>query len=107
VFTALESRFKASVILCGGFVSWSWPPEIDPFNFAPRVTVPTLMLHGRYDPVRPLETSGLPQFDALAGQKKRVEFDSGHIPPRNLIIKEILDWLDRYLGPVKHESQAG
>jgi len=28
-------------------------------------------------------------------------FEGGHIPPRpQLVFKEILDWLDRYLGPV-------
>jgi hypothetical protein len=26
--------------------------------------------------------------------------ESGHVPPRNLVVKESLDWLDRYLGPV-------
>jgi len=26
---------------------------------------------------------------------------SGHIPPRNELIKETLEWLDRYLGPVE------
>jgi hypothetical protein len=38
---------------------------------------------------------GTPEED-----KQHVVFDSGHIPPRISMIKEILDWLDRYLGPV-------
>jgi hypothetical protein len=33
--------------------------------------------------------------------KRQVLFDSGHLPPRNGIIKETLDWLDLYLGPPK------
>jgi eukaryotic-like serine/threonine-protein kinase len=36
-----------------------------------------------------------------AADKRHVVFEGGHIPPRpNDIFKEILDWLDRYLGPV-------
>jgi hypothetical protein len=27
-------------------------------------------------------------------------FDAGHIVPRNAMMRETLDWLDRYLGPV-------
>jgi hypothetical protein len=33
--------------------------------------------------------------------KRRVVFDSGHSVPRTELIKEVLPWLDRYLGPVK------
>ncbi len=34
------------------------------------------------------------------GDKRHVLLDSGHTPPNDLLIKETLDWLDRYLGPV-------
>jgi len=30
-----------------------------------------------------------------------VLFDSGHVPPWPDVIRESLDWLDRYLGPVE------
>jgi hypothetical protein len=33
--------------------------------------------------------------------KRRVVFDSGHAVPDVPKMKESLDWLDRYLGPVK------
>jgi hypothetical protein len=36
-----------------------------------------------------------------AADKRHVLLDSGHVPPRLETIKESLDWLDRYLGPVK------
>jgi DNA primase len=32
--------------------------------------------------------------------KRTAVFDAGHIVPRNEMIKETLDWLDRYLGPL-------
>jgi hypothetical protein len=35
-------------------------------------------------------------------QKRHVVFDTGHGPfPQNALIKEILDWLDRYAEPAK------
>ncbi len=33
--------------------------------------------------------------------KRRVVYETGHNIPRDELIKETLDWLDRYLGPVK------
>ena len=69
-----------------------------------RITVPLLMINGRYDLGSPFETSQLPMFRFLGTpqkDKRHVLFDTGHVPPRNAIVKETLDWLDRYLGPVK------
>jgi hypothetical protein len=62
------------------------------------------MINGRSDFFYPLETSQEPLYRLLgtpAKDKRRVVFESGHIPPRNELIKETLDWLDRYLGPVQ------
>ena len=36
-----------------------------------------------------------------AEHKRRVVYDTGHDIPRTEMIKETLNWLDRYLGPVK------
>jgi serine/threonine protein kinase/cephalosporin-C deacetylase-like acetyl esterase len=102
IFTAVEGRFKASILLCGG-LAVSDLPEIDPVNFASRVKSPTLVIHGRYDPIRPFETRALPLFRLLPGDdsfKRLASTDSGHFPPLNFVSKEILDWLDRHLGPV-------
>lgn len=51
-----------------------------------------------------MEAPELPLFRLLgakAQDKRHVLFDSGHAPPRIPVIREILDWLDRYLGPVR------
>ena len=72
-------------------------------HYAPRVTVPNLMLNGRYDYAFPVETTQLPMFELLGTpteHKRHVLFDSYHVVPRNGGIKEVLDWLDEYLGPV-------
>jgi len=54
--------------------------------------------------VFPYETSVKPMFDLLGTpdeHKVMKVYETDHIPPRNEYIKEILAWLDRYLGPVK------
>ncbi len=78
-------------------------PELDEFNFAPRVTTPTLMLNGRDDFRFPLEVSQRPMFQLLGpapAHKRHVLFEGGHSPPRLPLVQPTLEWLDRYLGPV-------
>jgi hypothetical protein len=29
-------------------------------------------------------------------------YDGGHFVPRTILFSEVLEWLDRYLGPVPH-----
>jgi formylglycine-generating enzyme required for sulfatase activity/dienelactone hydrolase/predicted Ser/Thr protein kinase len=105
VYLAVEPRLKTGVLLSGGFESWAIPAETDPVNFAPRVRQPVLMVNGREDFDLPYETAQIPLFKALgsaAGDKRHAVLEGGHIPPRpQLVYKEILDWLDRYLGPVQ------
>ena len=104
LFTALETRFRASVLLGGGFPASSVEPEIDPINYAPRVQVPTLMLNGRNDFGCKPESCSEPMFRFLgtpAADKKLILYDAGHIPTdMQPVIRDILEWLDRYLGPV-------
>jgi pimeloyl-ACP methyl ester carboxylesterase len=78
-------------------------PEVDPINFVSRVRMPVLMINGRYDFFIPVETLQRPMFRLLGTpekDKRYVLFDTGHAPPRTESIREVLDWLDRYLGPV-------
>jgi hypothetical protein len=107
VMTALEPRFKASVLVVGGLEMQSVQPMADPFNFLPRVTLPTLMLNGRYDSFFPIETSVKPFFETLgtpSADKKLIVTDANHFVlsyEANLAISESLSWLDRYVGPVE------
>ena len=108
ILTALEPRFKASILVSGGFPTQSVPPEADPINFAPRAKMPVLMLNGRHDFAFPLEGAQEPMFRLLGApqkDKRHVVFEnSGHFPnPDQMpeLIKEALDWLDRYVGPVR------
>jgi alpha-beta hydrolase superfamily lysophospholipase len=73
----------------------------DEINFAPRVTTPVLMLNGRDDFTFPIETSQLPMFKLLGtreADKRHVLYDGGRVFPFARIMKDSLDWLDRYLG---------
>lgn len=103
----MEGRFKASILLAGGFAMTTnrRPPEVEPLNFASHARMPVLMLNGREDFMRPVEISQRPLLRLLGApekDKRHVLFEGGHLPPRiQGVIKEILDWLDRYLGPVK------
>ncbi|HET7619749.1 MAG TPA: protein kinase [Vicinamibacterales bacterium] len=103
LFLAVEPRIKTGVLLSGGFENYDIPPEADPVNFAPRVTQPVLMVNGREDFDLPYETAQVPLFQMLGtppDQKRHVVLDGGHLPPKPLLVyKEILDWLDEYLGP--------
>ncbi|MEO6238090.1 MAG: protein kinase [Vicinamibacterales bacterium] len=104
IFTAIEPRFKASVLSGGGMSETRRPVEIDPITFAPRVRVPTLMVNGRFDFSNPVETMQRPLFDLLGtppADKRHEVLEGGHIPVRmHDVIRVILDWYDRYLGPV-------
>ncbi len=109
ILTALEDRFRASVLVAGGLDSSRPPREVEKFHFLPRIHTPTLMLAGRIDFIYPVETS-LEPMNRLLGtpekDKKLVLFDSGHIVPRLPMIKEILDWLDQYLGSVQRTREV-
>ena len=102
IMTAVDQRIKVSLLVLPGFYLQKSLPEVDQINFAPRVKIPTLMLSGRFDFFYPVETSQLPLFRLLGApkeDKRHVTYDVGHNIPRNELIKETLDWLDRYLGP--------
>jgi formylglycine-generating enzyme required for sulfatase activity/predicted esterase len=104
VFTAVEQRFAASVLISGGTV-YSTPEEHRPVNFAPYVTVPTLMIGGRNDPQAPVETYQRPilkLLGTLPEDKRLYVFDGAHAPTDwNTTVREILTWLDHYMGPVR------
>ncbi|HUM00873.1 MAG TPA: protein kinase [Thermoanaerobaculia bacterium] len=100
----VESRFRTAILESGGLEFQRPLPEVDAINFVSRVKIPVLMLNGRYDHFFPVESSQVPLFRLLGTpekEKRHVIYESGHAPPRKEFIRESLDWLDKYLGPVK------
>jgi dienelactone hydrolase len=105
VMVSLEDRFRVAVLFEGGLYQQQAPPEIDVFNFLPRVRIPVLMLNGRYDYTFPLESSQAPYFRWLGTpdtDKRHVMYEAAHdvMVNRTEVVKEVLSWLDQYLGPV-------
>jgi len=102
IIPAVEERLKINVLVSGGL--WDrGRSEVSQINYITRVTIPALMLNGKFDVIFPLETSSRPMFELLgtpAEHKKHILYDTDHIPPRNEFIKETLSWLDKYFGPV-------
>jgi len=99
---AIENRIKVNILWTGGFQHEKAYPEVDIFNFTPRITIPTLMLNGKYDYIFPVELSQIPLYNLLGtstDNKRHILFDTGHVIPENKGIQEVLDWLDKYLGP--------
>ena len=99
IMAAVEDRIQVCIFLLGGLGFGSVLPEIDAFNFVSRVEIPVLMLGGEYDSVHPLPTSQKPMFDFLSTpleHKRHVVLDRGHDLPRSDMIRETLDWLDKY-----------
>ena len=104
VVLAVEPRIKAAVLNVAGLTMERGRPDVDPFNFLPRVTQPVLMLNGKYDFFFPVELAQKPYFERLgtpADKKKYIVYEGGHDVPRTELIKETLAWLDKYLGPVR------
>jgi len=105
VMVSMEERFRTAVLFEGGLYQQQFAPEIDVLNFLPRVRIPVLMLNGRYDYTFPLESSQKPYFRWLGTpekDKRHVVYDAAHdvMVNRTEVVKEVLSWLDQYLGPV-------
>jgi dipeptidyl aminopeptidase/acylaminoacyl peptidase len=100
---SLEPRIKVAVLLSAG-LRFNYPPEIQPANFAPRVKVPVLLINGRDDFQAPIEAQ-LRMFELLGTppeHKRHVALEGGHAPADlRGMIREVLDWYDKYLGPVR------
>jgi predicted esterase len=103
---AVEDRIKAAVLVDGGLHPGPFArPEHDPVHFLPRITIPVLMLNGKYDTFFPPKESQEPMFRLLGTDPARKRYrlsDSSHVStPTAERIQETLSWFDRYLGPVR------
>jgi eukaryotic-like serine/threonine-protein kinase len=106
---AVEPRLHSAILLSGGLPDEVLPPETAPANFLPRITMPVLVLGGQYDFEAQPDTSLKSLFDLLGTppehKRYRIIENAGHVPPRIDVIREVLDWLDRYFGPIARRGQ--
>ncbi len=103
--TLLQDRLKTAVFLDGGYFLDPPPSGGDQADFAPRMKKPVLMVNGRYDYTFSLELSQIPMFRMLGTpekDKEHIVLETPHdvTEQRPQLVKAVLGWLDRYLGPV-------
>ena len=104
ILIAVEPRIKLAVLASGGLRPLRPQPQVDDFNFAPRVRIPVLLVNGRYDFTFPVEGSQLPLYRTLGSppeHKAHRVFDYPHVVPAHVTGKEAVQWLDQYFGAVK------
>ena len=104
-----EPRIKSNILWSGGL---ALRPDTNHQSanllagVVQRINVPTLMLNGQHDYLIPNKNQQM-LFDFLGTNptdKKHVVFDAGHFGwPIGEFVKENLDWLDTYLGPVERK----
>jgi eukaryotic-like serine/threonine-protein kinase len=101
LFAAVDDRFRATVLIGAGIDERVHPtlPEASNINFAPRIRGPKLVVNGAEDEEHPWRTRALPLWNLLSEPKELALFDGvGHLPPAELRIPAIRDFLDRHLG---------
>jgi hypothetical protein len=66
------------------------------------------MLNGRYDHTFLLEISVIPAYELLGTPKidKVMKiYETSHYIPKSDLVKESLNWLDKYFGPVEKSAE--
>jgi formylglycine-generating enzyme required for sulfatase activity/DNA-binding winged helix-turn-helix (wHTH) protein len=104
VMAAVNHRYSSVIMVgCGGESKSlvSLPADINPFQFAPHIRAPKLLMNGRYDDRTIEHISFEPFYQMLSMPKKRVRFEGGHMPPPEIAVPIINGFLDETLGPVK------
>ena len=104
IIPAVEDRLKVNILIVGGFAG---PSEM--VSTVSRIKIPTLMLNGKYDATFPLESSVLPFYNFLGTPEKDknlIIYETDHYVQRNDMIKEVLAWCDKYMGPVRPKSNV-
>jgi tRNA A-37 threonylcarbamoyl transferase component Bud32/dienelactone hydrolase len=104
IIPAVEPRIKAAALYVAGLTMERGRPEVEPINYLPHITIPVVMLNGKYDFFFPTETAQRPFFERLgtpAADKKWVVYEGGHDVPKPRLVAETFEWFDKYLGPVE------
>jgi pimeloyl-ACP methyl ester carboxylesterase len=104
--TLAQGRLRTAIFLDGGFFLNVPPAGVDQVDFAPRLTIPVLMVNGRFDFTFPLDKAQRPFFEMLGtppAEKRRVVLEAPHDVGlrRAELVPEVLAWLDRRLGRVE------
>jgi len=99
ILCAIDDRIKIGVLYVAGLYQQECQLEVEQYVYTPNITIPVIMLNGKYDFFFPLETSQNPMYDLIATpteHKRRYVYETGHNVPEENLVKEILAWLDTY-----------
>ena len=111
VLMATEARLTTGIFIVGGICGCKRPPQVDPANFAPHVKIPILMINGEHDFIFPYEMSQRTLYNLLGTpteHKKHIVYPGGHSIAweyHDQYQKDVVDWLDAYLGRVHRTSE--
>ena len=102
IFAGVEERFNAVIFLDGGFMYEKPLPGANQADFAPRIKAPTLLISGKFDWIFLGKDALLRLIGTPSADKKAITFDTAHdvSEQRSDLIREVLAWLDRYLGKI-------
>jgi dienelactone hydrolase len=105
-FLGIEPRLKAVVVTDWGFpLEQPGSPEVDPVYFAPAMKAPFLLINGRFDHWNPpaVRDPVVRYFGARPEDKRHIVLNTSHfaISDKDNLIREVLGWLDKYLGKVQ------
>lgn len=101
----LLDRFHVALLWSGAVDSWE--PESSAILHKAalkRVTIPVLMVNGRYDVLHPVkyQEKMFGYLGTAEPDKRHVIYDAGHSDfPINALFQDNKAWLDRYLGEVE------
>jgi formylglycine-generating enzyme required for sulfatase activity/cephalosporin-C deacetylase-like acetyl esterase len=107
IMLAVDDRLDTGVFVLGGIPPAEFHRSVDMALYAQRVTTPVLMVNGTEDVAVPLKTSQIPMYELLGTDDQHKEhklYPGGHGLFglfNKQILKDVLDWLDHYLGPVE------
>jgi serine/threonine protein kinase/dienelactone hydrolase len=103
VLTGVEERLKAVIFLDGGFYYEKQLPGANQADFAPRIKAPTLLISGKFDWIFLGKDALLRLIGTPSANKKAVTFDTAHdvSEQRTDLVREVLAWLDQYLGKIR------
>lgn len=96
---AIDDRVTSAVLYVGGLCFQKSKKEVEAYHYTSRVTMPVLMLNGKFDQFFPLESAQIPMFKLMGtpeNDKRHYISETGHFVPRETLIKEHLAWLRKY-----------
>ena len=101
-WAAVEDRFKAVILLDGGFYSEKPLMGTDQVDFAPHLKAPTLLISGKFDWIFLGKDAMMRLLGAPAADKRAVLVETSHdvSEKRSDVVREVVAWLDKYLGKI-------